>query len=136
MAAGIIFDMVGVAVASADEAVFHALAAKKLRGARKAVWLCRNRARVISFCNDFVGDVCGTIAGAIGTMLAMRMAASSGLDLVPVVVAATASLTISGKALAKSVAVSKPNEIVRLTAVVLEWVSAMTGGRRGDTRKP
>ncbi|MGB9867040.1 MAG: hypothetical protein ACPLPR_03900 [Bacillota bacterium] len=130
--AGIGFDMVGVAVASADEAVFHALASKKLRGAKKGVWLCRNRARVISFCNDFVGDVCGTIAGAIGTVLAMKV---GGAKLVPVVVAGVASLNVAGKALAKGVAVSRPNDIVRFVGIVLDWVGDLGWGRKGDARK-
>lgn len=122
---GVIFDMVGVAAASADEAVFHALASKKLRGAKKAVWICKNRARVASFCNDFIGDLCGTIAGAIGTVLAFRVGTARGLDLVPVTIAIVAALTIGGKALAKSYGVSKANEITRLTGVILEWPSGI-----------
>ena len=64
VALGILFDMVGVAVTAADEKPFHAMAAKKVPGAGKAIWLLRNADKVASFCNDVVGDSFGRHRGA------------------------------------------------------------------------
>ncbi|HHV78938.1 MAG TPA: hypothetical protein GXX40_04915 [Firmicutes bacterium] len=132
---GIVFDMIGVAAASADEAVFHSLASKKLKGAKRSVWLCRNRAKVASFCNDFVGDLCGTIAGAVGTVVAFRVGAVWGVNLMPVAIATVAGVTIAGKALAKSYGISKANEITRLAGIALEWAASLVGLEGGNDRR-
>ena len=49
---GIVFDVIGVAVTSADEAPFHSMAARKVPGALDAIKLLRNAERVSSICND------------------------------------------------------------------------------------
>ena len=54
---GIIFDIVGVAVTSADEKPFHSMAARKVPGAQEAIRLLRKAERVSSICNDVVGDI-------------------------------------------------------------------------------
>jgi len=42
---GIIFDIIGMAVASADEKPFHSMAARKVPGSQEAIRLLRNAAR-------------------------------------------------------------------------------------------
>ena len=59
---GIIFDIIGMAVASADEKPFHAMAARKVPGAREAISLLRSAERVSSICNDVVGEVLARVA--------------------------------------------------------------------------
>ena len=59
---GIIFDIVGVAVTVAGEEVFHAKASKKIKGARTAVKLIRNSAKVSNICADVIGDICGVLS--------------------------------------------------------------------------
>ena len=54
---GILFDVVGVAVASAQERPFHSMAAKKVPGAAESIMLLRNANRVSSICNDVIGDI-------------------------------------------------------------------------------
>ena len=54
---GIVFDIIGVAVTSADEKPFHSMAARKIPGAQEAIRLLRNAERVSSICNDVVGDI-------------------------------------------------------------------------------
>ena len=51
---GIVFDIIGVAVTSADERPFHSMAARKVPGAIEAIRLLRNAERVSSICNDVV----------------------------------------------------------------------------------
>ena len=53
---GIIFDIIGMAVATADEKPFHSMAARKVPGAHEAIRLLRNAERVSSICNDVGGD--------------------------------------------------------------------------------
>ena len=47
---GVVFDMVGVAVTVADKKVFHAMAAKKVRGAKLAIKMINNAPKVSSLC--------------------------------------------------------------------------------------
>ncbi len=66
---GIVFDVIGVAAAAAEEAPLNAKAATKIYGAREAVYLVKNADKVSSFCNDVIGDISGTISGGIGAAL-------------------------------------------------------------------
>ena len=71
---GILFDIVGVAVTSADEKVFHSMNARQVRGAKVAVTFKKNADKVSSFCCDVIGDICGIISGAAGTTIAVGLA--------------------------------------------------------------
>lgn len=119
---GIIFDMIGVAVTSADEEPLHSMSSKKIKGAKKAVSFKKNAAKVSSFCNDVIGDICGIISGSAGVTIAASI--SKNLDLnvfwVGLIITATiASLTIGGKAIFKNIAIKHSNKIVYLTAKIL-----------------
>lgn len=57
----IIFDIVGVAVTVSGEEEFHAKATKKIKGAKTAVKLIRNAAKVANICADVIGDICRSI---------------------------------------------------------------------------
>ena len=70
---GIFFDIVGVAVTSADEKPFHSMAARKVRGAQEAIRLLRNAERVSSICNDVIGDICGVISGSASATIAAQI---------------------------------------------------------------
>lgn len=58
---GILFDIIGVAVTVAEEEEFHAKATKKIKGAKTAVKLIRNAAKVANICADVIGDICRSI---------------------------------------------------------------------------
>ncbi|NLG83347.1 MAG: hypothetical protein GX493_01800, partial [Firmicutes bacterium] len=112
---GIVFDMIGVAVAAADETPFHAMASDRVSGSREAVWLIRQAERVANFCNDVVGDVCNTVTGAITAALAVVLAARYRLDqsLVSILaIAMVAALNVGGKAMGKVYALGRPEEIL------------------------
>ena len=66
---GIVFDIIGLAVATADIAPFNSMAARRLKTGQKAVWLINNAEKVSSFCNDIVGDIAGIVSGATGSKL-------------------------------------------------------------------
>ena len=119
---GIIFDTVGVAVASADEKPFHSMAARKVRGAQEAITLLRNAERVSSICNDVVGDICGVISGSAAATIAAQVIHSSDFSRPRVIVllmsGLVAGLTVGGKAIGKAFAMNSCTEIVHFVGSV------------------
>jgi len=112
---GVLFDIIGVAVTTADEAVFHSMNSRKVKGASVAVKFKKNSARVSSFCCDVIGDVCGIISGAAGATISAILIGIYHFDplLTSLTVAALiASLTIGGKAVGKSFAINKSDIIL------------------------
>ena len=113
---GIIFDIIGMAVASADEKPFHAMAARKVPGAKESIALLRNAERVSSICNDVVGDICGVVSGSASALIASQILAKFDFSLPQIVSlcmsALAAGLTVGGKAIGKSFAVNSSTEIV------------------------
>ena len=117
---GIFFDVVGLAVATADPAPFHSMAARRLRAGKKGVWLISNSARVSSFCNDIVGDICGVVSGATGTAIAARLFVGSGAFwLTLCLTSLIAALTVGCKAIGKEIALRHSGAIVTFAANVL-----------------
>lgn len=112
---GILFDIVGVSVTTADEAVFHSMNSRKVKGANVAVKFKKNADKVSSFCCDVIGDICGIISGAAATTIAAILVKDFNFNplITSLTVAATiASLTIGGKAIGKSFAINKSDIIL------------------------
>ncbi len=113
---GIIFDIIGMAVATADEKPFHAMAARKVAGAKDAIALLRNAERVSSICNDVVGDICGVVSGSASATIAAQILANFEFTFPQVVSllmsALAAGLTVGGKAMGKGFAVNCSTKIV------------------------
>ena len=115
---GIIFDIIGMAVATASEKPCHSMAARKVPGAQEAIRLLRNAERVSSICNDVVGDICGVVSGSASATIAALIlthvdtvwprAVSLGMS------ALVAGLTVGGKAIGKTIAVNSCTQIVHL----------------------
>ena len=114
---GIIFDIIGMAVATADEKPFHSMAARKVPGSQEAIRLLRNAERVSSICNDVVGDICGIVSGATGAVIVARLQKGLDLESVLISVGVTALIsgaTIGGKALGKPFAMNQSKRVVHL----------------------
>ena len=113
---GIIFDIIGMAVATADEKPFHSMASRKVPGAQEAIALLRNAERVSSICNDVIGDICGVISGAASATIAARILAGFDMSWPQIISlsmsALAAGLTVGGKAIGKSFAVNSCTAIV------------------------
>ena len=114
---GIVFDVIGMAVATADEKPFHSMAARKVRGAQESIRLLRNAERVSSICNDVVGDICGVVSGsAAATIAAQILTHMDGFawpQLFSLLMSAlVAGLTVGGKAIGKTYAVNACTKIV------------------------
>ena len=112
---GVVFDIIGVAVTSADEKVFHSMNSRKVKGANIAVKMVKNAEKVSNFCCDVIGDICGIISGAsaasIATILSMNLK-TNPLFTSLLVAAILAALTIGGKALGKTFAINKSDIII------------------------
>lgn len=114
---GVVFDIIGVATTAGDEIPFHAMASNRLPGAKQAIWLVRNADAVSTFCNDLIGDVAGTLSGAVGAAIMFKLGgAGLGEALATTfMVALIAALTVGGKSLGKSFAISN-------STLILIWV--------------
>ena len=128
---GIIFDIIGMAVATADEKPFHSMAARKVPGAQAAIRLLRNAERVSSICNDGVGDICGVVSGAasatIAAQILQRMEFGWPQMISLLMSAFCAGLTVGGKAIGKTVAVNSATEIVHSVGRLIHWLEHMPG---------
>ena len=113
---GIIFDVIGVAVTSADEKPFHSMAARKVPGGLEAIRLLRNAERVSSICNDVVGDICGVVSGSASATIAAQVLQNfdfSWPQMVSLLMSAlVAGLTVGGKAVGKTFAINSCTKIV------------------------
>jgi CBS domain containing-hemolysin-like protein len=124
---GIIFDIVGVAVTAAKEPPFHAMSADKVKGAKEAVKLIRNADIVSNFCNDVIGDISGTISGAAGAAIVLKIFNYySIIDKAMfsiIVTSLIATLTVGGKAIGKGIAISRCQEIVLKVGLLLYYLN-------------
>lgn len=131
IAIGIIFDIIGIAVTSAKEAPFHAMAADKVKGGKEAVMLIRNADIVSNICNDVVGDICGIISGAAGaTIVTKSLMREQGLSnaLFSILMAGVIStLTIGGKAKGKAIAINNSKKVVYDVALFLHIIHEKLG---------
>lgn len=123
IAVSIVFDMLGLAVASCPIEPFTAMAARKVAGSKLAISLIKNADKVSAICCDVIGDVCGILAGAGGASILTKIALTSS-GFMPIFVASLisaiiAGLTIGGKASFKRLARAKSSPITLKFAQVL-----------------
>lgn len=121
---GIIFDMIGVAVTASDEAPFHSMSARKVKGANIAVLLKKNADKVGSFCNDVIGDICGVVSGSAGAIIASSFAQTlhvSPFLMSLLVTGLIAAFTIGGKAIGKSFAINQSDMILYKVAKFMSY---------------
>ena len=120
---GILFDVVGVAVTSADEKPFHSMAARKVPGAQESIRLLRNAERVSSICNDVIGDICGVVSGSASATIAAQVLSHFEFTWPQIITllmsALVAGLTVGGKAIGKTFAVNSCTTIVHTVGKVL-----------------
>jgi Mg2+/Co2+ transporter CorB len=123
---GIIFDIIGTAVTAASETPFHAMGADKVRGSRQTVMLIRHADKVANFCNDVVGDISGTIGGAIIAGIVLVFTHHKMFlprDIInAAAIALVAAVNVGGRALGKSYAIEKANHIVFQVGKLLSYI--------------
>jgi hypothetical protein len=128
IALGIAFDVLGLAAATAQEAPFHSMASRRVKGAAEGLRLVRNADRVSNFCNDVVGDISGIISGSVAAVLVTRLAGGDEMAdvlLTLLVTGLLSALTVGGKALGKSFALRQNTRIVLFAGKLIHTL----GGR-------
>ncbi len=121
----VLFDVLGLAVASSNIEHFTAMASRKVKGSKQAMSLNKNADKVASIC-DVIGDVCGILSGAAGASILAKIAISGGFVeiLIPSLISAIiAGLTIFGKSSFKKYALVHANEI---TLKFARFINAFT----------
>ncbi|ACV63378.1 conserved hypothetical protein [Desulfofarcimen acetoxidans DSM 771] len=131
----ILGDIIGVAVTAASEAPFHAKASKRVPGSQQGVNLIRNADKVANIGNDVVGDITGTVAGALGIALASQIYAYrhdwDQFVLNILLTGFIASITVSSKAIGKKYAIEHANEVIFSVGRIMAWWEGITGIKIG-----
>lgn len=139
IALGIFFDIIGTAAAAAALPPFNARAAKKVFGANQAVKITKNASAVANYCCDVIGDIAGTLSGAIGAGIVFSMAdkysATNVVLMGAMMTSFIAALTVGGKAIGKNLAIEKSNSIIFQVAIVMAWWENTTGIEFFKTRR-
>ena len=119
---GIICDMVGVAISTVQVEPFNAMASKKVREAKTALMLIKNKDKVSSIFCDVVGDVCGVITGSAGAAIIIGIVLISHINTLLVsmiIMGLLSTITITGKAIGKNIAMRNSTTIIRTVAKIL-----------------
>lgn len=117
---GVIFDTIGVAATAANESPFHAMAARKINGAKHAVLITRNADRFANFCNDVIGDIAGIVSGTAAAYVVLQLSFQFGHGegslfqfIVSIVfTSVVAALTVGGKSIGKTIAIHYSTPII------------------------
>lgn len=119
---GIIFDMIGVAITTCDVKPFRSMSAKRIKYANVGINLIKNSAKVSSFCNDVIGDICGIISGSAGVLIAVTISNKFNTNILFTTLLVTsliAAATIGGKSLGKSTSIKNNTTIVKIISKIL-----------------
>ncbi|MCX7710367.1 MAG: Mg2+ and Co2+ transporter CorB [Clostridia bacterium] len=135
----IVFDIIGTAVTAADEAPFHAMASRKVYGAKQAIMMIRNADKVSNFCNDVIGDICGVISGTASAYIITQFfknnpsAQDSVLGLA--ITGLVAAMTVGGKAWGKAFSIENSNYIIYKVAVILKFIFGRIDFENGSKKR-
>ncbi|WP_100488235.1 hypothetical protein [Sporolactobacillus pectinivorans] len=121
------FDIIGVASTASNEAPFHSMASKGMRGARYAVWLTKNADRVNTFCTDVIGDISAIISGTAASVVVVELMAIIASHeggaveymLSVIVTCLVAATTVFVKALGKTYAIKNSTKIIYRAGCVI-----------------
>nr|WP_026683059.1 hypothetical protein [Priestia megaterium] len=104
---GIIGDTIGLAAATSQENHFHAMAAKKVKGAKEAAFIAKKAPLFSSLFNDVVGDISGIVISVVLTSI-------------------IAAFTVGGKAICKTLAIYHSTNIILYTGKMMYYLKACT----------
>ncbi len=134
---GIITDVIGTAVTSADEQPFIAMASKRIMGAKQALLLIRKAERVSSILNDVVGDIVGIISGSAGSVIAVYLVSLGMQSAIAsvLITAFTSAFMIGGKAYGKGIAIANSSRIVLAVGKVMAVFQKKNNNKKKKPRK-
>ena len=118
-------DILATAVTSCHIKPFLAMASSKIKGAKMAVYMCKNSHKFSSICADVVGDICGIISGSAGAALVLLiLMKNSGIKsvLLSILISSIiAAFTVGGKAFGKTLAIKHNQKIVFFFAKIFAF---------------
>lgn len=119
---GILFDIIGASSLTANEATFHSMGAKKIKGSKEAIKLIKNNDKVASICNDIIGDICGIISGGLGAVLAINISNKFNINVTfstMLISAFVSALTVGGKAIFKGISIKYADRILYRISLII-----------------
>ena len=122
---GVLFDMIGISVASCSIKPFYAIASKRIKSAKVSIDLINNSAKVSSFCNDVIGDICNIISGSAGIVVSTDIANKYNFNssiTILIITSLIAAFTIGGKAYGKDIAINNNEKIVNKFSKIISIV--------------
>lgn len=126
---GILFDIVGVAVAAANDVALNAKAACRINGATEALALLRNADRVANICCDVAGDICGTVSGGIGAAIVFSLPwgqdPQTAVLTTAVMTGIIAAITVGGKSVSKAFAINESDKILFFVGRIIHFLSSL-----------
>jgi CBS domain containing-hemolysin-like protein len=138
---GVVFDMLGIAAAAARETPFHAMASKRVFGAKNAIRIVRNAEKVSSVCSDVIGDIAGVLSGAGALAVSVQLINAisvNGWHREAVSILLTAfitAFTVGTKAVGKTFAIQSPTPIVLAAARIWSSISIFKRKRHIHQRR-
>ena len=132
---GVIFDIIALAIATADEKPFHSMASRKIKSAKHAIYLIRNAEKIVSFFSEVIGDIAGIVSGATGAALSAAIFINADFSSYNsyksvigsfMITGLIAAVTIGGKAFGKSIAINRNNDIVNIVSKIIYFLSKIT----------
>ena len=138
----ILADLIGTSVTAASHIPFNAKSAKKIKGAPQGLRLIRNADKVANICNDVIGDITTTVGGALGISIVIQVMQLdpqlSQFWLNILVTAIIASFIVSGKAIGKKIALSRPDDVIFIAGRIvatLEDIASINPLKKGNIPK-
>lgn len=125
MSIGILFDTIGIAIATCDEAPFHAKAAKKQKGARETIKILKEKEKNTNLCNDLMGDICGILSGSLCALISIKIAIIINIDLAIISLllgSIVAAVTVGAKAAGKTVGINNSEQIMSTVGKIVHVV--------------
>ena len=118
---GILFDLLGTAVLTAESQSFESMASHKIRGSKEAINIIKKANVFSSIFNDVIGDTCGIISGATAAAIILKLAIennSASFMISTLLSAVVAACTVGGKAFGKTIGMKHASSMVWFIARV------------------
>ena len=138
VALGVVFDIVGLAVSTANDKPFHSMASQKIRAGKIGISLIRRADQVSSFCNDVIGDICGVVSGSAAATVAVRLAMIMGFDSLwinLILCGLVSAMTVGCKAIGKALGLNYSVEIVTIVSKILAVFSRSPKKNKNSAQK-
>ena len=119
---GIMFDIIGTSVLTANVANFHSMAAHKVKGSKESIKLINNKSNISNFCNDVIGDICGIVSGSMGAIISINISNLIKFDITLcalIIASIISSITVVGKSVGKKYATKNSDNIILFVGKIL-----------------